>query len=91
MYFQHNKVTITWESFMYVYEYKKQLLQNITRLMNDIGINFVICYGNLIEYERQKHIHRDDDLDIIFDIGDILKWEEFCDNINSYLLSNFCF
>lgn len=78
MYYQHNKVKITKDSYTYVYFYKKQLLENITKLLDDNKIKFVICYGNLIEYERQRPIYRDDDLDIIFNIADMPKWEKFC-------------
>lgn len=86
MYFQHNKVTITRRSYLYVYEYKKQLLKNITKLLTDLDIKFVICYGNLIEYERKKPIYRDDDLDIIFNVDDILKWSKFCENNDRELI-----
>ena len=85
MYFQNNKVKITKESYLYVYYYKKQLLKNITKLLDDNNIRFVICYGNLIEYERKKPIYRDDDLDIIFNISDMPQWIKFCKQNNQEL------
>jgi len=85
MYYQHNKIKITKASYIYVYYYKKQLLQNITKLLEDNKIRFVICYGNLIEYERKKPIYRDDDLDIVFNVSDFSKWEKFCEKNSNEL------
>jgi len=88
-FFQNNKVQITRSSYFYVYNYKKQLLGNITKLLNDLDIRFVISHGNLIEYERNKKIYHDDDLDIRFDGRDLLKWENFCSSkhdLNKYNL-----
>ena len=80
-YFQHNKkIEITRSTFFYVREYKKQLLKNITNLLNDLDIGFVISHGNLIEYERGKPIYHDDDVDIRYNIKDIKKWEKYCSN-----------
>ena len=82
MHFQHNKVPITWDSYKFVQDYKRQMLTNVTKLLNDHNIKFVICYGNLLEYERGKPIYRDDDIDIIFDVKDIKKWEYVCNSNN---------
>jgi len=60
--------------------YKQQLLENITMLLNDLDIKFVISHGNLIEYVRGEYIFHDDDLDIRFDINDFRKWENYCKN-----------
>ena len=80
-YFQHNiNYKITKDTYIYVAEYKRQLLQNTTNLMNDIGIRFVISHGNLIEYERERPIYHDDDLDIRFCNDDFDKWADYCNN-----------
>ena len=82
--FQHNtNVKINKDTYAYVLEYKKQLLKNITQLLNDLNIRFVISHGNLIEYERGKKIYHDDDLDIRFCVDDIDKWSTYCTNINN--------
>jgi len=86
MKFQHNQnIEITKESYNYMMEYKKQLLFNITNLLNDLHIRFVISHGNLIEYERKSPIHRDDDLDIRMNVQDLSKWENFCNKNNREL------
>ena len=78
-YFQHNsKIMLTKTSYQYVKEYKRQLVQNCTRLFNDANVKFVLAHGNLIEYERGTPIHHDDDVDIRWDISDCDKWEAFC-------------
>ena len=82
MYFQHNSIIVTKDSFQYLFEYKKQLLSNITKLLNDNQIKYVISHGNLLEFTRKKIIQHDDDLDIRFDINDLPKWEHFCLNNN---------
>jgi len=80
-YFQHNnKIQITRETYNYVYNYKKQLVENITKLLNDLGIKFVVAHGNLIEIERKKPIYHDDDIDIRFNINDIDKWKAYIIN-----------
>lgn len=80
---QHNPhIVITEDSYKYIINYKKQLLENITNLLNDFDIKFVICWGNLIEYERNKPIYHDDDVDITFNVDDLPKWENFCRNNN---------
>lgn len=87
--FQHNKKNkITEKTYRYVYEYKKQLLFNITKLLNDLNIKFVICYGNLLEYERNEPIYQDDDIDIVFDERDLSKWVLFC-NYNERQLNRY--
>jgi len=90
MRFQHNNIEITEKTYTYVSEYKKQLLLNITRLMNNLDIKFVISHGNLIEYQRGSPLFHDDDLDIRFNVDDIDKWEIFCKendaNLNKYNL-----
>jgi hypothetical protein len=50
---------------------------NMTHLLNDLNIKFVISHGNLIEYERESPIYHDDDLDIRFDKNDLEKWISF--------------
>ena len=83
--YHNNNILITRESYKYIREYKKQLLQNVTNLLTDLSIKFVISEGNLLEYERGSPIFHDDDLDIRFDVKDIQKWEQFCSNNNSRL------
>lgn len=78
--FYHNKNIITFDSYTYVKLYKKQLLENITTLLEDLNIKFVISHGNLIEYVRGKYIFQDDDLDIRFDTNDFEKWKNYCKN-----------
>jgi len=93
MYFQHNnKILINENTYKYVREYKKQLLYNITTLLNDLEIKFVISHGNLIEFARNKPLYHDDDLDIRFDSNDLQKWEIFCKDNNEKLDKyNLCF
>jgi hypothetical protein len=82
--FQHNKkFNINKDTYTYVLEYKKQLIKNITNLLNDLQIRFVISNGNLIEYERGTPIYHDDDLDIRFCVDDIDKWSNYCSNIHN--------
>lgn len=82
--FQHNsKIDITYDSYIYVTEYKRQLIRNITKLFDDLDIKFVISSANLIEYIRGKPIFSDDDLDIRFDIKDIDKWRAYCSDIKN--------
>lgn len=77
--FQHNNnIEVNDISYKYVYQYKKQLLENITKLMDDLKIKFVIAHGNLIEYEREAPIYHDDDLDIRYSYKHLEKWENFC-------------
>lgn len=86
MKFQHNRnIEINKNSYRYVFLYKKQLLYNITKLLDNLNIRFVISHGNLIEYERQKFIYHDDDLDIRMDINDLEKWSKFCNENNMIL------
>jgi len=68
--------------------YKKQLLYNITKLLDKLNIQFVISHGNLIEYERQKPIYHDDDLDIRMNVNDLEKWSKFC-NENDMILPEY--
>jgi len=78
-YFQHNhNHKITLETFAYVREYKRQLLQSMALLLADLDIKYVISHGNLIEHERQALIYHDDDIDVRYDIKDLPKWERFC-------------
>ena len=80
--FQHNShVEVTKESYEYVREYKKQLVQNITNLFNDLKIRFVISHGNLIEYERGRPIYHDDDVDVRFCERDLHKWIKYIDGL----------
>lgn len=77
--FQHNKRwKITDETYSYVYKYKRELLKNLTRLLNDLDIKFTIAHGNLIEFERGTPIYHDDDIDLRFDERDFDKWMAFC-------------
>ena len=83
-YFQHNmNVAITEKSYKYVREYKKQLLLNMSNLLEDNKIKYVISHGNLIEYERGSPIYHDDDIDLRINIKDIHKWEKFCNDNES--------
>lgn len=93
MRFQHNtEIEITKDSLQYTIEYKRQLLSNITKLLNDNQIKFVISHGNLLEFTRKKLIQQDDDLDIRFDINDLPKWEKFClNNTNNLTKYNLIF
>ena len=85
-YFQHNsKYKITFESYKYVKNYKKELIRNITNLLNDLNIKFSIADGLLLEYHRGKPIYQDDDVDIRFDNNDFHKWENFCNKNNKKL------
>jgi len=87
---QHNQKKITYDIYSYVFLYKKQLIKNITLLLNSLNIKFVIAHGNLIEFERGEYIFRDDDIDIRFDHRDFDKWELFCSepsNNNKYNLN----
>jgi len=89
IFYQHNNtVIINKQTYTYVYQYKKQLLSNITRLLNDLQIKFVIAHGNLIEYERGKPIVHDDDIDIRINKNDFYKWKVFCKN-NSLHVDNY--
>jgi hypothetical protein len=82
MKYQHNnKIEITRDNYLYVREYKKQLLQNITNLLNILNIRFVISHGNLIEYERNLPIFHDDDVDIRFCYDDISKLDNYFNTI----------
>ena len=90
--FQYNKnVRLTRSSYHYVLNYKRQLVKNITRLLNDLDIKFVIGHGNLIEYERKKPIYHDDDVDIRFDVKDMNKWKNYCRNITNKTRYNLIF
>lgn len=76
--FKYNDhIKITHDSYLYVNEYKKQLLGNVTKLLNDCKIKFVIAHGNLIEFTRGEPILHDDDIDIRFDVRDMCKWYYF--------------
>jgi hypothetical protein len=92
-FFQHNnKFRIDFDSYTYVKTYKQQLLKNITKLLNDLDIKFVISHGNLIEHTRGKYIFGDDDLDIRFDIKDFKKWEDYCNtNLHNNIKYNLDF
>lgn len=77
--YQHNRsIIVTPTTHKYIYQYKKQLLKNITRLLNDLQIKFVISHGNLLEFERRETIYQDDDLDIRFDCNDWNRWDSYC-------------
>ena len=88
--FQHNKnQPLTVGSYAYVKEYRKQLIKNITKLLDELDIKFILGHGNLLEFMRDKPILHDDDIDIRFDKKDLKKWEEYCknpDNKNKYNL-----
>ena len=78
MYFQHNKeVEITRQNYTELVIQKRLLLNNISKLFNDLKIKYVISHGNLIEYERNRLIYHDDDLDIRIDINDKNKLFEY--------------
>jgi hypothetical protein len=91
MKFKHNQFyddapDVTPDTYNYVTEYKKQLLQSITSLLDDVGIKYVISHGNLIEYVRGKPIYHDDDIDIRYDERDFAKWIEFTKTKKSPML-----
>lgn len=89
MKFQHNRdIEINKNSYRYMFLYKKQLLYNITKLLDKLNIQFVISHGNLIEYERKKPIYHDDDLDIRMNVNDLEKWSKFC-NENDMILPEY--
>jgi len=80
-YYQHNDhVQVTAKSFAYVLGCKTQLLEGISRLLDSLGIGYVISDGNLLEYTRNSFIHHDDDIDIRMDIRGLSKWREYCSN-----------
>ena len=79
-YYHNRNIEINKENFLYVHSYKKQLLNSLAQLFFDLNIKYVISHGNLIEFERNKDIKGDDDIDIRFDKNDILKWKHFCDS-----------
>ncbi len=82
MKYQHNKNTeITKENYLYVREYKKQLLNCVSNLMNDLEIKYVIGHGNLIEYVRDEPIYHDDDIDIRYDINQSCKIKKYIMNL----------
>ena len=86
IYFQHNKnIIVNKDSFEYVKEYKSQLLSNITQILHEIEIKYIISHGNLLEHTRKKAIQHDDDLDIRMDINDLDKWKTFCENNNNIM------
>jgi hypothetical protein len=73
-YFYHNKkVLVTKESYAYVKEYKTQVLRQVDRFLRSLNIRYCIGHGNLLEYERQKPIYGDDDVDIRVDKRDYKK------------------
>ena len=79
--FQHNMTfIINTNTYTYVKEYKRQLIKNMTQLLDDLHIRFCIGHGNLIEYARGKPIYHDDDLDLRFSKEDMGKWFEYCKN-----------
>ena len=90
--YQHNtKYYINNETYKYVYEYKKQLLQQITDLLNSLNIRFVIANGSLVEYMRKKPIYHDDDLDIRFCAEDFDNWEKYYNDYNKNNIFNLNF
>jgi mannosyltransferase OCH1-like enzyme len=84
-YFQHNnKIVITKDSYKYVKEVKKQLLKNVTSLLHNLNIKYVIGHGNLLDFERSDPpIYHDDDIDLRLDIRDINKWISYCNSMVS--------
>ena len=87
--FQHNNQLLTVDSYVYVKEHRRQLIKNVTKLMDELDIKFVLSHGNLLEFVRGKPILHDDDIDIRFDKKDFDKWKEYCqdpDNKNKYNL-----
>ena len=87
--FQHNKIIVSKESFKYTYEVKKQLVRNVTNLLNKLKIKYVIGHGNLLEIVRGDYIYHDDDIDIRIDQRDFHKWISYCKKLNSKEDKNF--
>lgn len=88
--FQHNgHVLVTKESYQYVTKVRRALLINITRLLNDLKIRFVISHGNLIEFIRKRRLFHDDDLDIRFCIHDFPKWLAFAGRNKTQTFHNY--
>ena len=79
-YFHNETIIVNKHTYSYVYNYKKQLLYNISNLLTTLNIKFVISHGNLLEYTRDKLIYHDDDLDIRLNISDKEKWSDYCKN-----------
>ena len=88
VYFQHNKLIVSKESYAYCREYKRQLLYNITNLLNKLNVRFVISHGNLLEHTRNKPIYHDDDLDIRIYHKDFAKWVRYCMFLNALNLQS---
>ena len=82
--YQHNKdVIITDENYEFVKNYKKNLIQNITNVLNDNSVHFSIANGNLLEYERNEPIYHDDDIDVRF--TDFDNWFDYCQSLGSVI------
>jgi len=83
MKYKHNKVVVTEETYKYVLSYKRQLMEGMSALLDDVGVRYVISHGNLIEYERGKPIYHDDDIDLRFCVDDLTQWEIYCSDDNN--------
>tara|TARA_B110000438_G_C15595652_1_gene555768 strand:- start:60 stop:737 length:678 start_codon:yes stop_codon:yes gene_type:complete len=75
--FQHNNIYINKENFEYMRAYKKELFKNVTKLLDDLDIKYVISDGNLLEYYRGDIIVEDDDIDIRVNYKDWDKFEKY--------------
>ena len=68
--FQHNsEFTVTREAYQWVTSVKSKLLTEVTALLTNLGIRYVVAHGNLLEIERLRQgqlqaIAHDDDLDL---------------------------
>lgn len=75
--FQHNNININKENFEYLTVYKKELFKNVTKLLDDLDIKYVISDGNLLEYYRGDIIVQDDDIDIRVNYKDLNKFQKY--------------
>ena len=88
--FQHNNnVKLCDESYTYVYRYKKELLAQLTKLLDSLKVRFTIAHGNLIEFVRKSPIYHDDDLDLRFNHADMDKWIAWCNKRNDGLVTEY--
>lgn len=81
MKFFHNKtIDVTSEKYEHVLSEKKKLLKSVDILLRKLDITYVISHGNLIEYERNKPIYHDDDIDIRIKDEDMEKLNKYAGN-----------
>ena len=83
MKYQHSGIEINKNNYKYVKEYKKELFKNIVSVLNNNNIRYVIGHGNLIEYERKRPIIQDDDIDIRYNVRDIVRYIKYCKSLKN--------